>query len=67
VTDLEILQHERRINTLFMGLRLQDMYRWGIVDPRWQAGSTALTAPGTMFPIAIIEVRANCHLNGQGC
>jgi hypothetical protein len=67
VTDLEILQHERRINTLFMGLRLQDMYRWGIEDPRWQSGSTALTAPGTMFPIAIIEVRANCHLNGQGC
>jgi hypothetical protein len=67
VTDLEILQHERRINTLFMGLRLQDMYRWGIVDPRWQSGSTALSAPGTMFPIAIIEVRANCHLNGQGC
>jgi hypothetical protein len=67
VSDLAILQHERRLNTLFMGLRLPDMYRWGITDARWLPTNTALTNPGTMMPITIVEIRANCHLNGLGC
>ena len=50
-----------------MGLRLQDMYRWGLTDPLWAAGSTALINAGQMLPITIIEIRANCNLNGQGC
>ena len=62
-----MLQHTRRVNTLYMGLRLQDMYRWGLTDPLWAAGSTALTNPGEMLPITIVEIRANCNLNGQGC
>jgi len=67
VSDLAMLQHTRRVGTLFQGLRLQDMYRWGLTDSRWQSGSQAVTDPGEMLPITIIEVRANCHLNGQGC
>jgi hypothetical protein len=67
VSDVAMLQHSRRVNTLFMGLRLQDMYRWGITDARWQPGSQALGSPGQMLPITIIEIRANCYLNGQGC
>jgi hypothetical protein len=67
VTDVDMLQHTRRVNTLYMGLRLQDMYRWGLTDPLWAAGSTALTNPGEMLPITIVEIRANCNLNGQGC
>jgi uncharacterized protein (DUF2237 family) len=62
-----MLQHTRRVNTLFMGLRLQDMYRWGLTDAKWQSGSGAVSTPGVMLPITIIEVRANCYLNGQGC
>ena len=50
-----------------MGLRLQDMYRWGLTMPEWDAQSAAITAPGTMLPITIIEIRANCYLNGLGC
>lgn len=72
--EVEILQHTRRVNTFLMGLRLQDMYRWGLApgtdsDPggRWAPQGEAVTAPGTMLPIAIIEVRANCYLNGRGC
>lgn len=65
VSDLEILQHERRVNTLFMGLRLQDMYRWGIQDARWQSASSAVTAPGTMLPITVIECRANEYLDSN--
>jgi starch-binding outer membrane protein, SusD/RagB family len=67
VSDLAMLQHERRVGTLIMGLRLQDMYRWGLTDSRWLPTNTTITNPGEMFPIAIVEVRANCHLNGQGC
>jgi hypothetical protein len=66
-SDLEILQHERRLHTLFMGLRLPDMFRWGLQDDRWLSTNTAITAPGTMMPITIVEIRANCHLNGLGC
>ena len=67
VTDLEILQHERRVNTLLMGLRLPDMFRWGIEDSRWQTTNAAITKPGELFPITIVEQRANCHLNGLTC
>ncbi|GMV07586.1 MAG: hypothetical protein AMXMBFR53_38610 [Gemmatimonadota bacterium] len=67
VSDLAMLQYERRINTLFMGLRLPDMFRWGIKDPRWQAVNAAITKPGELFPITIVEQRANCHLNGLPC
>ena len=62
-----MLNHERRVNTMFMGLRLADMYRFGIQDRLWEPNGDAVTAPGTMLPITIIEIRANCHLNGLGC
>jgi hypothetical protein len=74
--DVAILQHHRRVNTVLQGLRLQDMYRWGIQsgdDPNtlpaasWQGASDAVQRPGSMLPITLIEVRANCHLNGLGC
>lgn len=73
--DLAILQHHRRVNTILQGLRLQDMYRWGLTptdagsapDARWQPGATTMTAPGTMLPITIIECRANAFLDGNNC
>ena len=67
ISDMEMLQHTRRVNVMLQGLRLADMYRWGITDPKWQGASAALSQPGTMLPISIIELRANCHLNGLGC
>ncbi|HIC14622.1 MAG TPA: hypothetical protein EYO83_05705 [Gemmatimonadetes bacterium] len=67
ISDNDMLQHTRRVNTMIMGLRLADMYRWGITDPKWQPQSDAILTPGEMLPITIIEIRANCHLNGQGC
>lgn len=62
-----LLQHTRRMNTVLMGLRLADMYRFGVRDPKWESGGAAYAAPGTMLPITIIEIRANCHMNGLGC
>jgi hypothetical protein len=61
VSDLEILQ-----NTLFMGLRLPDMFRWGIQDDRWLSSNSAITSPGKMMPISCVEIRANSNLS-EGC
>ncbi len=63
----DMLNHERRVNTLFMGQRLADMYRFGIKDAKWEPNGDAISAPGTLLPITIIEIRANCNLNGLGC
>ena len=67
ISETEMLRHTRRVNVMLQGLRLADMYRWGIQDPKWQHASAASSRPGTMLPISIIELRANCHLNGLGC
>jgi len=73
VGDEEMLQHTRRVNTFIQGLRLADMYRWGIAPSTatgsvstavWEPASEAASAPGTMLSLAIIEIRANCYLNG---
>jgi hypothetical protein len=64
---MDMMKHTRRVNVMLQGLRLADMYRFGAVDPRWDGNGAAKSKPGTMLPISIIEVRANCHLNGLGC
>ena len=61
----DMLKHERRVNTFMMGLRLADMYRFGIKDPAWESGGDAVAHAGMMLPITIIEIRANCYLNGS--
>jgi hypothetical protein len=67
IDGVEMLQHERRTNLTLMGVRLTDMYRFGITDPAWEPVSDAIQAPGTLLPITLVEVRSNCHLNGLGC
>jgi starch-binding outer membrane protein, SusD/RagB family len=62
IPALDMLLHARRVNLFLMGLRLNDMYRFGIADPHWQAGSDAVTRPGTLLPITDIEIRSNPHL-----
>jgi starch-binding outer membrane protein, SusD/RagB family len=72
-TRLELLQYERRINLIFQGRRLNDMYRFGITDggvgldgePLWLANSTARKQPGCLFPIPITERRANPDITGD--
>lgn len=65
ISNMDMLKHSRRVNTFLMGLRLFDMYRFGISDGLWQGGSDIVTSPGTLLPITIIEIRANCYLNGS--
>jgi hypothetical protein len=65
--EVEALTHHRRVNTLFMGLRMQDMYRWGLTLDKWDPQSAAVTAPGTMLPITIVECRANTTIGEANC
>ena len=72
-TRLELLQYERRINLIFQGRRLSDMYRFGVTSggigidgqPRWLANSTARKQVGCLFPIPITERRANAEITGD--
>lgn len=63
-TRLQLLQWERRINLIFEGRRLNDMYRFGIKDPKWVAASLAVNKPGCLFPIPLIELEANKKITG---
>ncbi len=63
ISTTDMLQHTRRVNVMLQGLRLADMYRWGIQDPKWDGPSDAVTCPGIMLPISIIERRANENID----
>jgi starch-binding outer membrane protein, SusD/RagB family len=67
VSNTVMMQHTRRVNVLFQGLRLGDMYRFKLTDSKWDANGAAMSRPGEMLPISIIELRSNCYLNGLGC
>jgi hypothetical protein len=59
---VDLLQFERRVALMFMGRRLNDMYRFGYVDPQWNANSTAVRQRGCLFPIGFSEREANPKL-----
>ena len=59
IDNMDMLQHMRRVTVLLQGLRLADMYRWGITAPSWEGSADAVKCPGVMLPISIIERRAN--------
>lgn len=61
----QVLEFERRVALLFMGRRLNDMYRWQIVDPDWNANSTAARQPGCLFPIGFSERESNPLLGSK--
>lgn len=66
IPELEMLEYERRVNLYLMGLRLNDMYRFGTQDRHWQDNSDAMQRPGTLMPISTIEIRSNPFLSGEG-
>jgi starch-binding outer membrane protein, SusD/RagB family len=63
-TRMALLQWERRVNLVFQGRRLNDMYRFGIKDPRWVSTSVVVRKPGCEFPIPLIEREANHEITG---
>jgi starch-binding outer membrane protein, SusD/RagB family len=62
---LQLLQWERRVNLVFQGRRLNDMYRFGVKDPRWVTSSIAYRKPGCELPIPLIEREANNQIQGD--
>ena len=63
-TRIALLQWERRINLIFQARRLNDMYRFGVKDPKWAATGLAATKPGCLFPIPLIERESNVLVTG---
>jgi hypothetical protein len=63
-TRLQLLQWERRINLVFQGRRLNDMYRFGVKDPRWVSTSVVVRKPGCELPIPLIERESNKEITG---
>jgi len=63
-TRLALLQWSRRVNLVFQGRRLNDMYRFGVKDPRWVSTSIAVRKPGCLMPIPLIEREANKSITG---
>lgn len=59
----EILEHERFANLYFMGLRLQDMYRFGSESEFWIDRSHAKQNPGRLLPIPSGEISSNPNLD----
>ena len=52
----ELLEHMRRTNLFLQGRRLADQYRFGSPAPQWSPTSTAITTPGTFFPVTCTEI-----------
>jgi starch-binding outer membrane protein, SusD/RagB family len=59
IPAVDMLQHERRVALFVTGVRLLDMYRFGIKDPLWHSSAETFTSPGTLLPITCIERNAN--------
>ena len=58
-TVADAIKHERQVNLFAAGRRMLDMYRFGQRSILWQSQYEAYSAPGTLFPITIKEIRAN--------
>lgn len=63
ISNVEMLEHERRVNLFLQGRRLVDMYRFGTQSANWLANGDAMTKPGTLLPITIVEILSNPHIN----
>lgn len=61
---LQLLIWERRVNLIFQGRRLNDMYRFGIKDGRWLASSVEARLPGCGFSIPLAEAQSNPEITG---
>ena len=64
-TRLQLLQWERRVNLVFQGRRLNDMYRFGVKDPRWVSTSVVIRKAGCGLPIPLIERDANKEITSE--
>ena len=50
------------MNLIFQGRRLNDMYRFGVKDPKWVSTALAFNKPGCLFPIPQVALDSNPNL-----
>lgn len=66
-----MLKHARMVNLFMQGRRLHDLYRFGERADMWQLSpiAEAIEKPGTVFPIALIELTSNpfCVADPTSC
>ena len=62
LAPVEMLNYERRVNLFLQGRRLADHYRFEDYPALWEPDSDAVTEPGTLFPITVVESRANPNI-----
>jgi starch-binding outer membrane protein, SusD/RagB family len=62
IPAIDLLRHERRAALFLTGVRLFDMYRFGVRDPLWHANADVVRQPGTLLPITCIERNANPNM-----
>jgi hypothetical protein len=62
ISAINMLRHERRAALFVTGVRLLDMFRFGVKDPIWHVQSDLFTKPGTLLPITCIERNSNSNL-----
>ncbi len=68
IDNTEMLVHARMANLYLMGRRLLDLYRFGLQSDNWQAGSTAVSRPGSVMPISAGELESNtCIIDPGSC
>lgn len=67
IAAVELLKHMRRTHLFNQGRRLGDHYRFAEPNHQWLETSVAFLQPGTKFPIPLVEIQANCHLQPAGC
>lgn len=59
IPALDMLIYERRAALFVTGVRMLDMYRFGITDPLWAPQSDMVETPGVLLPITCIEKDSN--------
>jgi hypothetical protein len=64
-----MLTHERRVILFLQGRRMMDHYRFGpsTYPVDWLVSATAVTAPGTLFPITLTECLSNPNITSANC
>ena len=64
LSPVKMLNYERRENLFLQGRRLADHYRFADYPALWEPDSDAVLQPGTLFPITVVESRANENIPG---
>jgi hypothetical protein len=62
IPAIDMLKHERRAALFLTGMRLFDMYRFGVRDPLWHANADVVRRPGTLLPITCLEANSNPNI-----